>query len=83
MDNNENRTDMLSTGNNRQIQLVVNSSEDEGTIDLGNVFHNMKLKKRIFAWVLVLCLVAGVCAPLLLRQSGMGEKRWLRRNWNR
>ena len=67
MDNNENRKDILPTDQNRQIQLVVNNSQDdEGTIDLGNVFHNMKLKKRVFAWVLVLCLTIGLCAPLLL-----------------
>jgi len=60
---------MLDNNENRQIQLVVNRPEtDETTIDLGNVFHNMKLKSRVFAWVLVLCLVAGVCAPLLLYQ---------------
>ena len=52
---------------NKQIQLVVNhTGEEEDSIDLGNVFHNMKLKKRLFAWVLVLCLTVGVCAPLLL-----------------
>ena len=67
LDNNENRLDMMPAGNDRQIQLVVNSQEED-SIDLGNVFHNMKLKKRIFAWVLVLCLVLGVCAPLLLYQ---------------
>ena len=68
MDSNENRTDVLPAGNDRQIQLVVNRNEGGDTVDLGNVFHNMKLKKRIFAWVLVLCLVLGVCAPLLLYQ---------------
>ena len=64
----ENNENMLPVEKERQIQLVVNSNQEEGTIDLGNVFRNMKLKKRIFAWVLVLCLVAGVCAPLLLYQ---------------
>ena len=68
MDSNENRTDIMPSGNDRQIHLMVNSADDENTIDLGNVFHNMKLKKRIFSWVLVLCLVAGICAPLLLYQ---------------
>lgn len=68
MDNNENRTDLLPVNNDRQIQLVVNHNDEDATIDLGNVFHNMKLKKRIFAWVLVLCLVVGICAPLLLYQ---------------
>ena len=65
MENNEN---MLPVEKERQIQLVVNNQDEDSTIDLGNVFHNMKLKKRIFAWVLVLCLVLGVCTPLLLYQ---------------
>lgn len=69
MDNNENRAEVLPTDPNRQIQLVVNHSDsDENTIDLGNVFHNMKLKTRIYAWVLVLCLAVGLCTPLLLYQ---------------
>ena len=69
MDNNENKVDNLSTEQNRRIQLVVNhSGEDDAAIDLGNVFENIKAKKRVFAWVLVLCLVVGICAPLLLYQ---------------
>ncbi|MBR0390911.1 MAG: hypothetical protein IJK38_01165, partial [Oscillospiraceae bacterium] len=52
---------------NQQIQLVVNRPESgETTIDLGRVFHNMKVKSRIFVWVLVLCLVVGISVPLLL-----------------
>ena len=74
MDNNENRKGILPTDPNRQIQLVVNNNQEEdSTIDLGNVFHNMKLKKRIFAWVLVLCLTIGLCAPLLLYQFSKPE----------
>lgn len=68
MDNGENRMDMLPKENDRQIQLVVNNSQEEHTIDLGNVIHNMKLRRRLFAWVLVLCLTVGICAPLLLYQ---------------
>lgn len=68
MDSNENRTDILQSGSDRQIQLVVNNQDEDSTIDLGNVLHNMKLRKRLFAWVLVLCLVVGVCTPLLLYQ---------------
>ena len=68
MENRDNRKDMLLTGDDRKIQLVVNNGQDEDAIDLGNVFRNMKLKKRIFAWVLVLCLTMGICAPLLLYQ---------------
>ena len=52
-----------------QINLVVNQPDsDEITIDLGNVFHNMKLSFRLFAWIMVLCMVIGACAPLLLYQ---------------
>ena len=71
---NESRTELLPTDSNRQIQLVVNhTGEDEDTIDLGNVFHNMKVRSRLFAWVLVLCLVVGICAPLLLYQFSKPE----------
>lgn len=74
MDNNENRTDILSTGPKQQINLVVNRPDtDETTIDLGNVFYNMKVRKRLFAWVLVLCLVVGICVPLLLYQFSKPE----------
>ena len=68
MDNNENRTDILPTGSDRQIHLVVSNNQDEDSIDLGKVIQNIKLKKRIYAWVLVLCLTVGICAPLLLYQ---------------
>ena len=52
-----------------QINLVVNQpSSDEITIDLGNVFHNMKTLSRIYAWVLILCVVIGACVPLLMYQ---------------
>lgn len=74
LDNNENRKDILPTDPNRQIQLVVNHpGEEEGPIILGNVFYNMKVRKRLFAWVLVLCLVIGICAPLLLYQISKPE----------
>ncbi|MBR3429186.1 MAG: hypothetical protein IKG87_03710 [Clostridia bacterium] len=69
MENNERPESMLPADSNRQIQLVVNHpAEEEDTIDLGRVFHNMKVKSRIFAWVLVLCLLVGLCAPLLMYQ---------------
>lgn len=69
MDNNERSAGGPLPAKDSQIQLVVSRPEDdETTIDLGRVFHNMKLKLRIFAWVMVLCLVLGVCAPLLMYQ---------------
>ena len=70
MDNNEQRNDNgLQKEPDRQIQLVVNRPDDnETTIDLGNVFYNMKRRRRLFAWVLVLCLLVGIAAPLLMYQ---------------
>ena len=69
MDQNERSDNKISIDKEAQINLVVNhTGEDEGTIDLGRVFHNMKVKRRIYAWVLVLCLVVGICAPLLIYQ---------------
>ena len=66
---NENRKDMIPAEPERQIQLVVNNpGEEEDTIDLGNVFRNFKQKKRLYAWVLLLCMLVGFSAPLLLYQ---------------
>ncbi len=57
-----------------QINVVVNRPDsEETTIDLVRVFHNMKVKRRVFAWVLVLCMVAGICASLLLYQFSEPE----------
>ncbi len=70
MDQNERQSDnKLTIDRDAQINVVVNAPGDgEDSIDLGRVFHNMKVKRRVFAWVLVLCLTVGVCAPLLLYQ---------------
>ena len=67
MENHE-REDLLP-GKNTQIQLVVDhSGEDEDTIDLGRVLHNARVKARIFAWLLILCMLMGVCVPLVMYQ---------------
>ena len=69
MDQNERQEGWLTIDKDAKINVVVNASGDEeGTIDLGNVFQNAKLKSRVFAWVLVLCMVVGAVAPLLLYQ---------------
>ena len=71
---NGNRTDRRPEDNGQPIQLVVNRPGMNGpTVDLGNVLYNMKTKKRIFAWVLVLCLAVGLCTPLLLYQISRPE----------
>ncbi len=69
MENKERPSGSLLPEKDTRIQLVVNNSDsEEDTIDLGRVFHNMKVKSRIFAWVLVLCLTVGLCAPLVMYQ---------------
>ena len=65
----ENKDTALSIEKDSQIQVVVNSPGwEDDSIDLGRVFRNFKKKKRIYAWVLVLCVVIGLCAPLLIYQ---------------
>ena len=59
-----------------QINVVVNrSSEAEDAIDLMRVIYNMKAKGRVYAWAVILCMVVGVCAPLLLYQLGKNDLR--------
>lgn len=66
---NENRNNLLPADSGKQIQLVVNRPEtDEVTIDLGNVFRNFKQKRRLYAWVLLLCLLLGLSIPLVMYQ---------------
>ena len=65
----KNEREDLLPGKNTQIQLVVDhSGEEEDTIDLGRVLHNARIKARIFAWVMILCMLVGVCVPLVLYQ---------------
>ncbi len=61
---------VLSKNRESRIEVVVNRPRDEGEaeIDLIRVFRNMGRRFRVFAWVILLCFAAGVCAPLLLYQ---------------
>ncbi len=68
LDNNERRDNGLIIDRDAQIQVLVSNPDDEDTIDLGRVFHTMKLRWRVYAWMLVLCMVVGMCAPLALYQ---------------
>ena len=53
---------VLPINKDSQINVVVNrSGEGEGEIDLMRVFHNINLRRRVYAWVLVLFVVVGVC----------------------
>nr|MBQ4456382.1 hypothetical protein [Clostridia bacterium] len=67
MDNTEQKA--LTVDRDAQIQVVVQNPDwEDDSIDLGRVFLNMKEKRRIYAWVMVLCLVLGLCLPLLIYQ---------------
>ena len=69
MESNEEKKDTGYPDKDRQIQLVVNhSGEEDNTINLGNVFMNMKKLRQVYLWVLMLCLAIGLCLPLLLYQ---------------
>ena len=51
------------------IQVLVSSPDaGETEIDLGQVFLNFKNRRRLFGWVLVLCVVVGLSVPLLMYQ---------------
>ena len=59
-----------------QINVVVNRPDSStGTVDLMQIFHNMKRKRRVYAWVMILCIVLGLCAPLLLYQRKGGHTK--------
>ena len=67
----ERRDSLIPSGDrDSRIQVVVNQTRDDSEmeIDLARVFHNMKLKMRIFAWVILLCFALGLCVPLLMYQ---------------
>ena len=66
----------LSLERDSQINVVVNRSNNaDDALDLMGVFHNMKAKGRVYVWVLILCMVVGVCVPLLLYQFGKDNVR--------
>ena len=67
MEQKERPDNKLTIDKDAQINVVVNrTGDEEDTIDLGRVFHNFKMKRRIYAWVLVLCLLIGAAAPLAM-----------------
>ncbi len=68
---NDRREDLILPENrDSRIQVVVNQQQDDSAmeIDLVRVFRNMKRKLHLYAWVMLLFFVIGLCAPLLLYQ---------------
>ena len=70
MDRDERQNDrIMSIDKDAQINVVVNNpNSDDGEIDLSRVLHNANLKRRIYAWVLLLCLAVGISGSLLVFQ---------------
>ena len=69
MDTNQRENDRpMPIGKDAQINLVLNNPAAGGVIDMGRVMKNFKQKRRLYAWVTLLCVVAGLCASLLWHQ---------------
>ncbi len=65
----ERKDEGLTLPKDTQINLVMNNPDpEEDTIDLGRVFRRFKEKTRIFVWLLLGCLVAGIGAGILFYQ---------------
>ena len=57
-------------GKNQKVEVVVkrDASARAGELDLVRVFSNMGKKRRIYAWLIVACMLIGLAAPLLLAE---------------
>ena len=57
-------------GKNQKVELVVkrDASARAGELDLVRVFSNMGKKKRIYAWLILACMLIGLAAPLFMAQ---------------
>ncbi len=62
----------LTMANDARINLIVSNSDNvnEDAIVIGQVFHNMKMRVRVFIWIAILCIIAGILYPLLMYQFG-------------
>ena len=51
---------------NKKVEVVVKRDvAAEGTeLDLVRVFSNMGKKKRVYAWLIIICMLVGFCVPL-------------------
>lgn len=70
LDRDERQNDrLLSIDKDAQINVVLSAPEGEGgAVDMRHVLHNARMKRRVYAWVLLLCLAAGISAALLAYQ---------------
>jgi len=70
LDRNERENDRsVRLDRDAQIHVVVNNADaSEDTINIGRIIQNFKKKRRIYAWVVLFCFVACICASLLWYQ---------------
>lgn len=64
----------LKTDDDSKVQVVIKKEDRENLDELNllHIFVNMKQKGRIYAWLIVLCMLVGLAAPMLM--SELAEK---------
>ena len=70
-----NKEASLPVSKDSQINVVVNHAGEGDAIDLVRVLQNLKRGACVYAWIIILCMVLGVCAPLLLYQMRDNQLR--------
>ena len=60
---------------NQKVEVVVkrDKSQNMAELDLVRVFTNMGKKKRIYAWLIIICMLVGFSVPMLMAQ--LSDKR--------
>ena len=58
----------LSIEKDSQINVVVNRTSESDIVDIMGVFRSMKYSGHIYTWVILLCIIIGICVPLLIYQ---------------
>lgn len=55
---------------NSKVEVVIKHDENDRVeeLDLLHIFVNMGKKKRIYAWLIILCMLVGLAAPLLMAE---------------
>ena len=60
---------------NRKVEVVVKRDASRGNSEINfmHVFSNMGRKKRVYAWIILLCMLLGFAAPFLI--SELSDKK--------
>ena len=61
---------LTEVGKNQKVEVVVKRDADSGSaeLDLVQVFVNMGKKKRVYALLIIICMLIGFAAPMLMAQ---------------